>query len=229
VKGTVSAARAAAVYCFSSPSAGVAKLADARDSKSRSLYGECGFNSLLRHHSTRPEPPASLMASHLAWPEPPASLMASHLAWPNPLPRSWQAIWHGRTPCLAHGKPSGMAEANALSERSESKDSPLLFRCSSRLALRLGKPSSTHGGCPAEAGTDRPREGGHARSCRAKQVDLLHTLTAIAAEHSPLRGKSRGAIAGQIAENQRGWAGWPERREAIGADRAARAATWLAE
>ena len=30
--------------------AGVAKLADARDSKSRSLYGECGFESLLRHH-----------------------------------------------------------------------------------------------------------------------------------------------------------------------------------
>ena len=29
--------------------AGVAKLADARDSKSRSLNGECGFDSLLRH------------------------------------------------------------------------------------------------------------------------------------------------------------------------------------
>jgi integrase len=30
--------------------AGVAILADARDSKSRSLYGECGFESLLRHY-----------------------------------------------------------------------------------------------------------------------------------------------------------------------------------
>ena len=29
--------------------AGVAKLADARDSKSRSAYAECGFDSLLRH------------------------------------------------------------------------------------------------------------------------------------------------------------------------------------
>jgi hypothetical protein len=46
--------RAAAVYCHSSPSAGVAKLADARDSKSRSLHGECGFNSLLRHQQVDP-------------------------------------------------------------------------------------------------------------------------------------------------------------------------------
>ena len=30
-------------------SAGVAKLADALDSKSSSLYGECGFDSHLRH------------------------------------------------------------------------------------------------------------------------------------------------------------------------------------
>jgi len=34
--------------------AGVAKLADARDSKSCSLNGECGFDSLLRHHRLRP-------------------------------------------------------------------------------------------------------------------------------------------------------------------------------
>src|SRR5262245_23807494 len=33
--------------------AGVAKLADARDSKSRGVYAPCGFDSLLRHHSTR--------------------------------------------------------------------------------------------------------------------------------------------------------------------------------
>lgn len=31
--------------------AGVAELADARDSKSRALYGACGFDPLLRHHS----------------------------------------------------------------------------------------------------------------------------------------------------------------------------------
>src|ERR1035437_1056032 len=41
--------RAAAVYCHSSPSAGVAKLADARDSKSREAYVSCGFDSHLRH------------------------------------------------------------------------------------------------------------------------------------------------------------------------------------
>ncbi len=34
---------------MSPPSAGVAKLADARDSKSREAYVSCGFDSHLRH------------------------------------------------------------------------------------------------------------------------------------------------------------------------------------
>ena len=38
------------VVLLNASRAGVAKLADARDSKSRSLNGECGFDSLLRHH-----------------------------------------------------------------------------------------------------------------------------------------------------------------------------------
>ena len=33
--------------------AGVAKLADARDSKSRGLQGPCGFDPHLRHHRRR--------------------------------------------------------------------------------------------------------------------------------------------------------------------------------
>jgi hypothetical protein len=37
------------VLAVSSSLAGVAKLADARDSKSRLDYSKCGFNSLLRH------------------------------------------------------------------------------------------------------------------------------------------------------------------------------------
>src|SRR5262245_25122884 len=35
---------------ISEVSAGVAKLADARDSKSRGVHPPCGFDSLLRHH-----------------------------------------------------------------------------------------------------------------------------------------------------------------------------------
>ena len=37
------------IIVVASQRAGVAKLADALDSKSSSLHGECGFDSLLRH------------------------------------------------------------------------------------------------------------------------------------------------------------------------------------
>jgi hypothetical protein len=38
-------------YTTGSLRAGVAKLADARDSKSRGVHPPCGFDSLLRHHN----------------------------------------------------------------------------------------------------------------------------------------------------------------------------------
>ena len=83
--------------------AGVAKLADARDSKSREAQVSCGFDSHLRHHSTRSLP--SLARGK------PLDSVAS-------LPRSWQAIRLGRVApslvashstrshgSLAHGEP----------------------------------------------------------------------------------------------------------------------------
>src|SRR5262245_47771171 len=45
--------RARDILFFARPHAGVAKLADARDSKSRSLNSECGFDSLLRHQESQ--------------------------------------------------------------------------------------------------------------------------------------------------------------------------------
>ena len=103
------------------------------------LYRECGFNSLLRHHSTRPELRRGA--------------------------RSWQAVRR--------------AEANVLSERSESKGS--------------------------------------------QQLGPLHTLTATAAQNSPVREDRRGATVGQFAGKRRGWPPWAGRTTAdlcCGPDRA---------
>ena len=46
------------------PRAGVAKLADARDSKSRGLQGPCGFDPHLRHHRSHQ------LSSNMQWASP---------------------------------------------------------------------------------------------------------------------------------------------------------------
>jgi hypothetical protein len=73
------------VAVLNGPLAGVAKLADARDSKSRSLNGECGFDSLLRHfriNELRASTRAAKRAIELTTPETMPVRVGSH-RWPR--------------------------------------------------------------------------------------------------------------------------------------------------
>jgi hypothetical protein len=131
------------------PSAGVAKLADARDSKSREAYVSCGFDSHLRHHSTRSLTSfaPSLMASRVEWcPERAHRAEASRRAYQQEESRSQKPEARSQKPegrrgkadfrlfscsnlTLAFGSPNRdstlqATESNVLSERSESKDYP---------------------------------------------------------------------------------------------------------